>query len=1019
MKLLILGAGVGCECIEKELSRPKCMTMLSNGKMVLDNIIESAHKAGIADIAFVGGDNIVEVMHSYPELSYFYAKDSDVRGNLHSLNAAKSFLDEDVVVVYGDVLFDASLFSLLRSANAGVVFSFDSLWKTRYEGRSQILLDEAEKAYKKKNGVIFSRVPQDLEVLGEFAGVVLFRREALNCLAVVLDEITKKNLKATILDALNHSNINKLISSVDIKGRWAELDSSQDINAFRFGTKADTLKGLLGRLQRSIILPQVSFTVSEWREDRVNILNSLQKSFNNPSSLIVRSSAINEDTKDESLAGNFESILNIDASNHVAIQEAVDTVIDCYRCKEGYERTDNQIFVQPYLDNVEVSGVAFTRDLETKAPYYVVNYDDNSKRTDTVTSGISGKLKTYVVNKFSPKTAIPWLNDLLISLEEIEAVTNTDFLDVEFAIKGANVYLLQVRPIAAHKNELRLADTDFVKAIESIKHYLSNHISSPQIGLQGNKTAYGVMPDWNPAEIIGVSPKPLALSLYKELITDQVWPKSREHLGYYSVGNNFGMVAFCGRPYIDLRVSFNSFIPQTLDEGLCGRLSDYYIEYLRAHRYLHDKVEFDVAITCYSFDIDRLVYHLTKGGFSLAECYTIVNAYQLLTKDIVKNGLESINNIMNKALVDLETRRECLSKSKMSETDKIYHYVQDCKKYGTFYFAVLARYAFIATNLMRSFVSMKLISEIRLNDFFATISTIPKMLIEDMSMLEQADLIQKYGHLRPGTYDIESRSYKDLEGIFGNGNTNKVDRSPTATSSFSWTLSERLGMEDCLRKAGYPISFENFMDFIVAAIEAREFSKFIFTKSVCEILDTCSALGKSVQVSKEEISFLKINDFLKYYGANMPFNLENEWRNEIKYNKKGFLLTHSLKMPSLIFDEADLDFHNYDSEEPNFITNMKCVAPIIKLDGYDGPSSEIDGKIVVIEKADPGYDWIFTYDVKGLVTKFGGIASHMSIRCAELCIPAGIGCGELIFQSICASNVIELDCSSRKIRLVS
>ena len=29
--------------------------------------------------------------------------------------------------------------------------------------------------------------------------------------------------------------------------------------------------------------------------------------------------------------------------------------------------------------------------------------------------------------------------------------------------------------------------------------------------------------DWNPAEMIGDKPNPLALSLYKELITDEIW----------------------------------------------------------------------------------------------------------------------------------------------------------------------------------------------------------------------------------------------------------------------------------------------------------------------------------------------------------------------------------------------------------------------------------------------------------------------------------------------------------------
>ena len=52
--------------------------------------------------------------------------------------------------------------------------------------------------------------------------------------------------------------------------------------------------------------------------------------------------------------------------------------------------------------------------------------------------------------------------------------------------------------------------------------------------------------------------------------------------------------------------------------------------------------------------------------------------------------------------------------------------------------------------------------------------------------------------------------------------------------------------------------------------------------------------------------------------------------------------------------------------------------------------------IVVIENADPGFDWIFSHKIKGLITKFGGINSHMSIRCEELNVPAIIGLEKII-----------------------
>ena len=69
----------------------------------------------------------------------------------------------------------------------------------------------------------------------------------------------------------------------------------------------------------------------------------------------------------------------------------------------------------------------------------------------------------------------------------------------------------------------------------------------------------------------------------------------------------------------------------------------------------------------------------------------------------------------------------------------------------------------------------------------------------------------------------------------------------------------------------------------------------------------------------------------------------------------------------------------------------------------------------MIENADPGYDWIFSRGVKGLVTKYGGINSHMSIRCAELNIPAAIGCGEKKFDELKKGKKIFIDCKAQNI----
>lgn len=70
----------------------------------------------------------------------------------------------------------------------------------------------------------------------------------------------------------------------------------------------------------------------------------------------------------------------------------------------------------------------------------------------------------------------------------------------------------------------------------------------------------------------------------------------------------------------------------------------------------------------------------------------------------------------------------------------------------------------------------------------------------------------------------------------------------------------------------------------------------------------------------------------------------------------------------------------------------------------------------MIPKADPGYEWIFTKGIKGFITKYGGMASHMAIRCAEFEIPAAIGCGEKIYNYAASMNYMELDCANGSIK---
>lgn len=319
----------------------------------------------------------------------------------------------------------------------------------------------------------------------------------------------------------------------------------------RLGTKAETLEKMYRKLNTAKILSQFTFTAAEWRQQRGVIVQRFSK-LNWSADVIVRSSCKNEDTSDASMAGKFESVPDVRGTD--AFQDAVDKVIGSY----GEGGGGDQILVQPMLKDVKFCGVAFTLDPSTHGNYYVINYDKTGS-TSTVTSGTGESGSLYYHFKNTVKESAPGeLRQLLAALEELEIFFGQDNLDVEFAVTEEELYILQVRALCIsqeHIDQKQQAE-ELIRIAEKIKQ---NNRSKPF--LCGQKTAYSVMTDWNPAEMIGVRPKPLALLLYKEIITDNVWAYQRDNYGYRNLRSFPLMVDFCGLLYIDVRVSFNSFIP--------------------------------------------------------------------------------------------------------------------------------------------------------------------------------------------------------------------------------------------------------------------------------------------------------------------------------------------------------------------------------------------------------------------------------------------------------------------------
>ena len=124
--------------------------------------------------------------------------------------------------------------------------------------------------------------------------------------------------------------------------------------------------------------------------------------------------------------------------------------------------------------------------------------------------------------------------------------------------------------------------------------------------------------------------------------------------------------------------------------------------------------------------------------------------------------------------------------------------------------------------------------------------------------------------------------------------------------------------------------------------------------------------------------------------------------------------TLALSLPPLIANSEYVWGFEHSESEPNFITQKQVTAHVMtNLD-----KSKLSGAIVCIPNADPGFDWLFSYGIAGLITAWGGVNSHMAIRAGELSLPAVIGAGELLYRKWSKSKRLHLDCSGRRVEVL-
>lgn len=775
-------------------------------------------------------------------------------------------------------------------------------------------------------------------------------------------------------------------------------------------TKANTLLYLKPKIKNSIIEKIFVFTVFEWTNNKTKIENEIRRRFN--STIVIRSSAIGEDSSEFSQAGNYASILGIRSQSKKEISNAIKDVIKSYYDKENTDQ-NNHILVQNQTKNIVSSGVVFTRTNELGSPYYVINYD-NSKSTDSVTQGKIGN--TIKISRFAKSSTIPkkW-RKLIVAIREIEKILNTTFLDIEFGIKKSNkIIIFQARPLTTIKNRENIDSKIQKLIIKNKKKFLKITKAKDR----AKKNIFSDMADWNPSEIIGTNPNPLDYSLYDYLIIQKSWNLGRKTIGYQNVQTQSLMIQFGNKPYVDINASFNSLIPEKINSKIKRKLMKFYIKKLKNNPELHDKVEFEIVFTCYDLLVKNRLQELKKYGFDNNEINTIHEILLDFTNEIIQR----FPDILQNSIINMNTMKVKRKKifNELKKHKKNYNILleaagkllKNCRRYGTVDFACMARIAFMSTGILKSLVQLEHLKANTYEQIMSSIETPVSDIQKDYELLgkkklKKNEFLKKYGHLRPGTYDITQLRYDMNNPFFENIKFLKKETAHTSIPNLEF-------LEKIFKK--HSLNFQNtdFYFFIKQSISQREYLKFEFTKNLSDALELIAEACKILGFSRSDISYLNIKFILNSYKKYEKKEIASLWKKKIEKQTRLKSINNYLVLPPLITSDNDFDYYIYNVAKPNFVTSKSLVSNVEYLVNNTN-IPDLEDKIVLLKNADPGYDWIFTKNLGGLITKYGGSASHMAIRCAELGIPAAIGCGELIFENLLGSSKIMLDCKNQQI----
>ena len=246
MRAIILAAGSGLRLGQHTKDIPKALLDL-NGKSILERQISLLRQHAINEIFVVTGYQ--REKHTLKDIEYIFNPRYAETEQLASMMVAITKISDDILVIFGDIVFDDQILQQILVSNDDIGIAIDLDWEKSYNERPDNPKSLADKVliYQKKIQQISAKITSlsmKNQQIGEFLGVIKLSRRGSKIMVQKYQELERSHTgkfhdassleKAKLVDILQELIDSKIeIYPIPITGKWCEIDTPKDLERAR------------------------------------------------------------------------------------------------------------------------------------------------------------------------------------------------------------------------------------------------------------------------------------------------------------------------------------------------------------------------------------------------------------------------------------------------------------------------------------------------------------------------------------------------------------------------------------------------------------------------------------------------------------------------------------------------------------------------------------------------------------------------------------------------------------------